>query len=89
MSDNNEKEKENIVIEGEVEETTDRSVNGIIEKYGGAILGGLIAIILCFTRLYRLLIALLVIIGGVFLGNYIQKNKDDVKIKLKELIDKF
>ena len=89
MSDNNEKEKENIVIEGEVEETTDRSVNGIIEKYGGAILGGLIAIILCFTRPYRLLIALLVIIGGVFLGNYIQKNKDDVKIKLKELIDKF
>lgn len=89
MSDNNEKEKENIVIEGEVEETTDRSVNDIIEKYGGAILGGLIAIILCFTRLYRLLIALLVIIGGVFLGNYIQKNKDDVKIKLKELIDKF
>lgn len=89
MSDNNEKEKENIVIEGEVEETTDRSVNGIIEKYGGAILGGIIAIILCFTRLYRLLIALLVIIGGVFLGNYIQKNKDDVKIKLKELIDKF
>ena len=89
MSDNNEKEKENIVIEGEVEETTDRSVNGIIEKYGGAILGGIIAIILCFTRLYRLLIALLVITGGVFLGNYIQKNKDDVKIKLKELIDKF
>ena len=89
MSDNNEKEKENIVIEGEVEETTDRSLTGIIEKYGGAILGGLIALILCFTRLYRLLIALLVIIGGILLGNYIQKNKDDVKVKLKELIDKF
>ena len=89
MSDNDEKEKENIVIEGEVEETTDNSLTGIIEKYGGAILGGLIALILCFTRLYKLLIALLVIIGGIFLGNYIQKNKDDVKFKLKELIDKF
>ena len=55
MSDNNEKEKENIVIEGEVEETTDRSVNGIIEKYGGAILGGIIAIILCFINFLSLI----------------------------------
>ena len=85
---NENEEKNNVVLEGEVE-STDKSLNGIIEKYGGAILGGLIALILCFTHLYKLLIAVLVVLGGIFLGNYIQKNKSDVKSKLKELIDKF
>lgn len=102
MSDNNENEKgnenenqkndnvkDNVVIEGEVEYTNDKSIYRIIEKYGGAIIGGIIALLLCFTRLYMLVIALLVIIAGIFLGNYIQKNKSDVKTKLKDLIDKF
>lgn len=61
----------------------------ICANYGGAIIGGLIALILCFTGLYKLLVTIVVVFAGVFLGNYIQKNKSAVKEKLKEFIDKF
>lgn len=67
----------------------DKSLNGFIQKYLGAIIGGVVAILLCFTQLYKLVIILAVIAAGIILGNYIQKNKDDVKDKLKNLIDKF
>ena len=60
----------------------------ICANYGGAIIGGLVALLLCFTGLYKLLITVVVVIAGVFLGNYIQKNKTSVKEKLKEFIDK-
>ena len=63
--------------------------NMIAENYGGAIIGGLIALILCFTRLYRLLILVIIIVVGAFIGNYVQKNKSVVKEKLKAFIDKF
>lgn len=61
----------------------------ICANYGGAIIGGLIALILCFTGLYKLLVTIVVVFAGIFLGNYIQKNKSAVKEKLKEFIDKF
>ncbi len=64
-------------------------INYIIKEYGGAIIGGLIALILCFTELYRVLLYIVIVLAGAFLGNYIQKNKDNVKEKLKEFIDKF
>ena len=64
-------------------------LNKIAENYGGAIIGGLIALILCFTRLYRLLVLAIIIIAGAFIGNYVQKNKAIVKEKLKAFIDKF
>lgn len=67
----------------------DKSLNGFIQKYLGAIIGGVVAILLCFTQLYKLVIILAVIAAGIILGNYIQKNKNDVKDKLKNLIDKF
>lgn len=63
--------------------------NKLVENYGGAIIGGVIALILCFTKLYKILIILVVIIAGAFIGNYVQKNKEGVKEKLKALIDKF
>ena len=65
------------------------SLNSFIENYGGAALGGLIALILCFTQIYRLLIGIVVILAGMYVGNYVQKNKSNVKEKLKEFIDKF
>lgn len=64
-------------------------LNKIVENYGGAIIGAIIALILCFTRLYRLLIVAVVIIAGGLIGNYVQKNKETVKEKLKAFIDKF
>ncbi len=58
-------------------------------KYGGAVIGGLIALLLCFTGLYKILVAVVVVAVGAFVGNYVQKNKASVKEKLKEFIDKF
>ena len=33
----------------------------IIKEYGGAIIGGIVALILCFTELYRLLVYCVII----------------------------
>lgn len=60
-----------------------------ISEYRGAIIGGVIALLFIATGLSKLLIGLLVVVVGVVLGNYVQKNKSDVKRKLKEFIDKF
>lgn len=59
------------------------------DKYKGAIIGALIAIILLSTGLYKLCIAVIVIVVGVYFGNYVQKNKETVKESLKNFIDKF
>ena len=58
-------------------------------EHRGAIIGGLIAIIIACTGLVRVLVAIAIIVFGIWLGNYIQKNKNKVKEKLKNLIDKF
>ncbi len=57
-------------------------------QYKGAIIGVVIAILILITRLHDLILAIVVIILGAFIGNYIQQNKEDVKIKLKNFIDK-
>ena len=57
-------------------------------KYKGAIIGIIIAILLLATKLYNVLIWILVIVAGGFIGNYVQRNKDEVKTKLKKYIDK-
>ena len=59
-----------------------------IKEYSGAIIGGLIAIIILCTRLYQLIIGIILISIGAFVGNYIHKNKYDVKEKIKSFIDK-
>lgn len=59
-----------------------------INQYKGAIIGIIIAIVLLATRLYDVIIGILLILAGAILGNYVQQNKDDVKAKLKKFIDK-
>ncbi len=59
-----------------------------INQYRGAIIGVLIAIIILATRLYALIVGVLLVVVAAFIGNYIQQNKDDVKVKLKKFIDK-
>ena len=59
-----------------------------IKQYKGAIIGVIIAIIILATRLYSLIIGILLILAGAIIGNYVQQNKDDVKTKLKKIIDK-
>ena len=63
-------------------------IKKFIMQYRGAIIGIIVAIILLATKLYSLILGVLVILAGGFLGNYIQQNKDDVKNRLKKLIDK-
>lgn len=62
------------------------------EKYGGCILGGLIGIVLGIiifcTSLYKVLLIIALVITCIWLGNYIQKNKENVKEKTKNFIDK-
>ncbi len=65
------------------------ALENFIKNYGGAVIGGLVALILCFTQLYKLLIGIVIVLAGIFIGNYVQKNKNSVKEKLKQLIDRF
>ena len=60
-----------------------------LTDHRGAIIGGLIAIIIACTGLTKILVGFLIVIFGMWLGNYVQKNKEPVKEKLKNLIDKF
>ena len=59
-----------------------------LEKYWGAVLGALIAIILLCTGAYRLLVIIAIIALGIWSGNYYQHYKDNIKNKLKKIIDK-
>lgn len=54
----------------------------------GIILGVIIAVILLITGLQQLIIGLVLIFACGFIGNYIYKNKEDVKDKTKKFIDK-
>lgn len=58
------------------------------EHYKGAIIGIVIAVLILITRLQDLILAAVVIILGAIIGNYVQQNKEDVKTKLKNFIDK-
>ena len=58
------------------------------DHYKGAIIGIVIAILILITRLQDLIIAVVVIVLGAIIGNYVQQNKEDVKTKLKSFIDK-
>lgn len=57
-------------------------------QYKGAIIGVIIATLILITRLHDLILAIVVLVLGAFVGNYVQNNKDFVKTKLKNFIDK-
>ena len=64
------------------------SFKEFVKEYAGAIIGALIAIVVLCTNLYRLIIGILLIAVGMFLGNYIQRNKYEVKEKIKSFLDR-
>lgn len=72
-----------------MEENNENKFNLFIKQFGGAVIGGLVALLLCFTGIYELLIYAVIVLAGAVLGNYVQKNKPNVKEKLKTFIDKF
>lgn len=52
------------------------------------IIGFIVAIVLIATGLYKLIIPIALIILGIYGGIYFQKNKKEVKEKIKNFIDK-
>ena len=65
-----------------------KGIKEIWNQYKGAIIGIIIAILILITRLHDLILAIVVLVLGAFVGNYVQQNKDFVKTKLKNFIDK-
>ena len=65
-----------------------RTIKEFWNQYKGAIIGVIIAILILITRLHDLILAIVVLVLGAFIGNYVQQNKDDVKAKLKKFIDR-
>lgn len=61
---------------------------GFLRKHKGALIGGLIALIIACTRLYRVIVVLAIIIVGICAGDYVQKNREKVKDVLRKFIDK-
>lgn len=57
-------------------------------RYRGAIIGAIVAILILCTGFYKLMIGIILIGMGIYAGNYIQVNKDEVKEKIKNLIDR-
>ena len=57
-------------------------------QFRGAIIGVIIAILILITGLDKLILAIVVIALGAIIGNYVQRNKEEVKTKLKSFIDK-
>ena len=62
-------------------------IKKFLRTYGGALIGALIAILILCTHLYDLIIWIVFICLGIFVGNYVQHNKNEVKEKLKNFID--
>ena len=64
------------------------NLKDIWNNYKGAIIGVIIAILILVTRLHDLILAIVVLVLGALIGNYVQRNKEEVKTKLKGFIDK-
>lgn len=64
------------------------SVKNFWNDYKGAIIGAVIAILILTTRLYMLIISIILIVMGAVIGNYVQQNKFEVKERIKNFIDR-
>lgn len=60
-----------------------------LDRYLGMIIGVVVALLLIAFGLIDVLVSISAIVFAGWLGRYVQQNKDVVKQKLKDLIDKF
>lgn len=65
------------------------SLKDFWNNYKGAIIGVIVAILIIMTNLYKLIVAIVLLVLGAVVGNYIQQNKQIVKDRLKNFIDRF
>ena len=63
-------------------------IKNFLIKYRGAIIGGIISVLLLLTRLYDLIMGVVLIGIGIYAGNYVQLNRDKIKDTLRKIIDK-
>jgi len=68
--------------------TNTDEIKNFLAKYWGAMLGGIIALILACSGAYRVIIAIVIIGAGIWAGNYFQYNRNNIKNNLKNFIDK-
>ena len=59
-----------------------------IMEYRGAIIGAIVALLLYLTGLHKLILGIVLVLIGIYVGNYVQRNKEFVKEKLKKFIDR-
>ena len=64
-------------------------IKDFLVKYRGAIIGGIIAIVLLILRIHEILIGILIIAAGAFAGNFVQKNKEIVKEGIRHIVDRW
>ena len=64
-------------------------IGNFIEKHAGFIIGALIGLILVLLDWTAVLINVIIIVFLGFAGKYVQGNKDVVKGKIKNLIEKW
>ncbi len=62
--------------------------NNFFAKNLGAIIGMIIGGVLACTGLYRAMIFVVSIVIGAYFGKYVQYNKEELKEKTKNFIDK-
>lgn len=58
-------------------------------EYRGAIIGAIVAILALIFQIHKFVIGCLIIIAGILLGNYIQRNKETVKEKIRKVLDRW
>lgn len=63
-------------------------VKDFFMKYRGAIIGAIIAILILCTGFYKLIMGIILVCIGIYVGNYVQINKSQVKENVKNFIDK-
>jgi uncharacterized membrane protein len=60
-----------------------------LSKFAGLIIGALVGVILIATELKDAILNLIIIVACAYLGKYIQQNGKDLKMKIKNLIEKW
>lgn len=63
-------------------------IKEFLMKYRGAIIGAILAILILCTGFYKLIVGIILVGMGIYVGNYVQLNKSIVKEKIKNFIDK-
>lgn len=65
------------------------NLKDFILKYRGAIIGGIVAIVALIFNVHKFLFGCLIVVAGILAGNYVQRNKDKVKDKIRDVVDRW